>query len=142
MEYVNLDAYGFRSDMYDTNSESCKDANNMACYEAGVRTSNLDQLPSITGNFGLSPNGISPRCQTYSYDLGMQQQQNPMWKNQQQGTEMNQKKFYQNNNRSNVPPSAGILPQQQQMAPSNGNQPISNGGPNGVGNERLIILHL
>ena len=29
MEYVNLDAYGFRSDMYDENTESCKDANNM-----------------------------------------------------------------------------------------------------------------
>lgn len=75
MEYVNLDAYGFRSDMYDDNSESCKDANNMLCYDAGVRTSNIEQLPVITGNFGQSPSGadLNVRCPTYPYDLGMRQ---------------------------------------------------------------------
>lgn len=77
MEYVNLDAYGFRADMYDDNSESCKDANNMLCYDAGVRTSNLEQLPVITGNFGQSPSGadLNVRCPTYPYDLGLKQQE-------------------------------------------------------------------
>jgi hypothetical protein len=76
MEYVNLDAYGFRSDIYDPNTESCKDANNMFCYESGIRTSGLDQLPTITGNFGLNPNGaeIYPRCETYPYDLALKQE--------------------------------------------------------------------
>jgi len=78
MEYVNLDAYGFRSDIYDDNTESCKDANNMSCYDAGVRTSNLDQLPQITGNYGLNPSGanLNVRCPTYPYDLGLNQQAN------------------------------------------------------------------
>lgn len=76
MEYVNLDAYGFRSDIYDSNTESCKDKNNMFCYESGIRTSNLDQLSTITGNYGLNPNGaqIYPRCETYPYDLALQQE--------------------------------------------------------------------
>ena len=77
MEYVNLDAYGFRSDMYDDNSESCKDANNMMCYESGIRTSNLEQLPVITGNFGQSPSGanLNVRCESYPYDLAYKQQE-------------------------------------------------------------------
>ena len=76
MEYVNLDAYGFRSDIYDPNTESCKDANNMFCYEAGIRNSNLDQLPKITGNFGQAPNGaqLGPRCSSNPYDLALAQQ--------------------------------------------------------------------
>lgn len=76
MEYVNLDAYGFRSDIYDPNTESCKDANNMACYEAGIRTSNMDQLPKITGNFNLQPSGrdIGARCESYPYDLAIAQE--------------------------------------------------------------------
>jgi len=78
MEYVNLDAYGFRSDIYDPNTESCKDANNMFCYESGIRTSGLDQLSTITGNFGLNPSGseVYPRCETYPYDLALKQESN------------------------------------------------------------------
>jgi hypothetical protein len=70
MEYINLDAEGFRynQDIKQSPSKegySCTNPNtNMECYNAGVRTINLEQLPKITGNFNVSPNGaqIYPRC--------------------------------------------------------------------------------
>jgi hypothetical protein len=81
MEYINLDAEGFR---YNQDIESskenyygCKNANtNMECYNAGIRTIGLEQLPKITGNFDQSPNGaqIYPRCGTYPENRAMQQE--------------------------------------------------------------------
>lgn len=81
MEYINLDAEGFR---YNQDIESskenyygCKNANtNMECYNAGIRTIGLEQLPKITGNFDQSPNGaqIYPRCGTYPENRAIQQE--------------------------------------------------------------------
>jgi hypothetical protein len=74
MEYINLDAEGFRQDNQDIimgeseNFESCTNSNvNMECYNAGIRTINLEQLPKISGNFGMAPSGanIYPRCGSY-----------------------------------------------------------------------------
>ena len=75
MEYINLDAEGFRHNQDikvgrpSGNTESCTDPNaNIDCYNSAVRTIGIQQLPKITGNFGLSPSGaqIEPRCGNYS----------------------------------------------------------------------------
>lgn len=83
MEYINLDAEGFRqnsdiksSDVHE-GFETCRDANtDMSCYNAGVRRIGLDQLPRITGNFGLNPSGsnVYPRCSTYPEERAMKQE--------------------------------------------------------------------
>ncbi|NDE13731.1 hypothetical protein EBZ80_02250 [bacterium] len=87
MEYINLDAEGFRytSDRFapeivqgtSENFESCTNSNtNMSCYESGVRTIGMEQLPRITGNFNQSPNGaqIYPRCGSYPINVAMKQE--------------------------------------------------------------------
>lgn len=85
MEYINLDAEGFRHN-YDIKSsgttregyESCQNANtNMDCYNAGVRTVGLSQLPRITGNFGQVPSGadVYPRCGSYPKDRAARQEE-------------------------------------------------------------------
>lgn len=81
MEYINLDAEGFRQngDIISSNKSeySCKKSNNnMDCYNSGVRTIGLEQLPKITGNFGMSPNGsqIAPRCGNYSENRALEQE--------------------------------------------------------------------
>lgn len=82
MEYINLDAEGFRynQDIEQSpveNYESCRNSNtDMSCYNAGIRTINLEQLPKITGNFNQSPNGaqIYPRCTTYPMNRAMIQE--------------------------------------------------------------------
>ena len=83
MEYINLDAEGFRQD-YDIESsregyqgETCRNANtNMDCYNAGVRTIGLNQLNRVTGNFGLEPSGsnIYPRCGSTPYNRAERQE--------------------------------------------------------------------
>lgn len=83
MEYINLDAEGFRYNQdiqtKDTkeNYGSCNNSStNMECYNAGIRTINLEQLPKITGNFNISPNGaqIYPRCTTYPENRAIMQE--------------------------------------------------------------------
>jgi hypothetical protein len=82
MEYINLDAEGFRynQDIEQgpvENFESCRNSNtDMSCYNAGIRTINLEQLPKITGNFNQSPNGaqIYPRCGSYPINRAMTQE--------------------------------------------------------------------
>jgi len=82
MEYINLDAEGFRynSDIEQGPVESyssCTNSDvNMDCYNAGVRTIGLEQLPRITGNFNISPNGaqIYPRCGNYPINRAMEQE--------------------------------------------------------------------
>lgn len=83
MEYINLDAEGFRYN-YDLKTgkgvegyESCTNGNtNMDCYNAGVRTVGLNQLNTITGNFGIVPSGaeVYPRCGSYPKDRAMRQE--------------------------------------------------------------------
>lgn len=85
MEYINLDAEGFRfnQDLYNSASpdgtgQSCKDADtNMDCYQSGIRRINLDELNVISGNFGLAPNGaqVYPRCESYPINRAMRQEQ-------------------------------------------------------------------
>lgn len=81
MEYINLDAEGFRYDGQQINSQenfmSCKNSDtNMDCYNSGVRQIGLEQLPKITGNFNISPNGaqIYPRCGNYPINRASQQE--------------------------------------------------------------------
>ena len=83
MEYINLDAEGYRQngDLYsspsDKSVESCRDSNHkMECYASGVRTVGLKQLPRVTGNFGQSPSGaqVAPTCEKYPYSRGMMQE--------------------------------------------------------------------
>lgn len=84
MEYINLDAEGFRQGNQDIVSgdsadghERCRNANtNMDCYNSGVRTVGLNQLPKITGNFGLNPSGadVYPRCGSYPYNRAERQE--------------------------------------------------------------------
>jgi hypothetical protein len=66
MEYINLDAMGFRQndDVMSCNNEKT----NMTCSSAGLRTKNLENLNKITGNYGMSPNGsdMTFRCPNYS----------------------------------------------------------------------------
>jgi hypothetical protein len=84
MEYINLDAEGFRQGTYDIEQsksqegfETCRNPNtNMDCYNAGVRTIGLNQLPRITGNFGTVPSGadVYPRCGSYPYNRAERQE--------------------------------------------------------------------
>lgn len=83
MEYINLDAEGFRQNQSIKNGrpypgvEQANDTNeNMDAYNAGVRTIGLQQLPKITGNFGQSPSGaeVWPRCNSYPYDRALNQE--------------------------------------------------------------------
>jgi len=84
MEYINLDAEGFRQnydikESYQASKDvpSCRNANtNMDCYNAGVRTNGLEQLPRITGNFGINPSGsqVYPRCGSYPMQRAEQQE--------------------------------------------------------------------
>lgn len=81
MEYINLDAEGFRYNqdikMKDTKEGySCNNADtDMSCYNAGIRTIGLEQLPKITGNFNV-PNGaqVYPRCGSYPQNRAMKQE--------------------------------------------------------------------
>lgn len=82
MEYINLDAEGFR---YPTLTESgnsamsCKNAStNMSCYNSGVKRINMKNLDVVTGNFNVSPsNGqIQSRCGNYPDQLAARQIQN------------------------------------------------------------------
>jgi len=91
MEYINLDAEGFRqnSDIKTNGSRegySCSDPNkNMDCYNAAARTIGLNQIPKITGNFNQSPSGaqIEPRCGSYPYNRAMSQETKEAYTNQQ-----------------------------------------------------------
>jgi hypothetical protein len=83
MEYINLDAEGFRynQDIYngstDKSVESCRDPNtNMDCYQSGIRRINLNELPKISGNFGLAPNGaqVYPTCENYPDKRALRQE--------------------------------------------------------------------
>ena len=83
MEYINLDAEGFRKngDIYsapsDKSIESGRNPNgSMDSYGSGVRTAGLKQLPIITGNFGMAPSGaqIIPAAEKYPYNRAMAQE--------------------------------------------------------------------
>lgn len=81
MEYINLDAEGFRADESMKMSDSvegfsCKNPNsNMSCYNTGVQTINMNQLNRVTGNFGQSPSNatIQSRSNNYPMELAMKQ---------------------------------------------------------------------
>ena len=82
MEYINLDAEGFRANEFIKMSPhtvegySCKNPNsNMSCYNSGVQTINMNQLNKVTGNFGQSPSNadIQSRSNTYPMELAMEQ---------------------------------------------------------------------
>jgi hypothetical protein len=89
MEYINLDAEGFRQDGDVVNSKegfsmdksgsgmSCDNSKtNMSCYNSAIRQVGLGQLPSVTGNFNQSPNGaqVYPRCSPYPMNRAMRQE--------------------------------------------------------------------
>ena len=73
MEYINLDATGFRQGQ--DNMSCTNDKTNMTCSSAGIRTRNLDNLNKITGNYGLSPSGadFTFRSPTYSAEKAEEQ---------------------------------------------------------------------
>jgi hypothetical protein len=66
MEYINLDAMGFRQN--DDTMSCTNEKTNMSCSSAGLRTKNMENLNKITGNYGMSPNGsdMTFRCPNYS----------------------------------------------------------------------------
>ena len=84
MEYINLDAEGFQEPSGDIingpaekYTESCYDAaTNMNCRNSAVRTIGLENLPTITGNFGQNPSGaeIFPSCSYNSYNRAQRQE--------------------------------------------------------------------
>lgn len=87
MEYINLDAEGFKNDgdivkegfAYDKSPSpmSCNNYNtNMSCYNSAIRNVGLSQFPAITGNFNLSPSGaqVYPRCTSYPINRAMRQE--------------------------------------------------------------------
>lgn len=81
MEYINLDAEGFRYNQnikMDKNSTamSCQNPNsNMECYNTGVQTINMKQLPQVTGNFGISPSNAQIQSRSPSYPMELAQRQ-------------------------------------------------------------------
>jgi len=84
MEYINLDAEGFKNDgdiiqegYKSPSSMSCPNyGSNMNCYNSAIRNINMSQIPSITGNFDLSPSGgqVYPRCTSYPMNRAMKQE--------------------------------------------------------------------
>jgi hypothetical protein len=85
MEYINLDAEGFRydNDIYvKPSTESQCNAQttnkNMNCYDSGVRQIGMNQLNEITGNFGQSPSSanLQFRCGSNCYEQAMKQEYN------------------------------------------------------------------
>ena len=79
MTYINLDASGYKADLY--GNEGCTPADtatNMECYEADLRSNQLNQYHKISGNFGLNPSGanLTIRCPTNTYTLGQAQYNN------------------------------------------------------------------
>jgi len=89
MEYINLDAEGFKNDGdiisskegysndKGSSSMSCDNSNtNMSCYNSAIRNVGLNQFNKITGNFNLSPSGgqVYPRCTTYPMNRAMRQE--------------------------------------------------------------------
>lgn len=65
IEYVNLDAQGYRGNLYD----------NMFQQQAAIRRQGIDNLGTVTGNFGSGYGAqIAPRCQNYSYRDAMEQE--------------------------------------------------------------------
>jgi hypothetical protein len=82
MEYINLDAMGFRQGDIEmaknSGGMSCRDPNtNMSCNASGIRTINMDNLDKITGNFGMSPSGadLQFRCPNYTAEQAQKQRQ-------------------------------------------------------------------
>lgn len=82
MEYINLDAEGFR---YPTLVEGAKSpmsctnpGTNMNCYNSGAKRINMKNLDVVTGNFNVSPsNGqIQTRCGNYPDALASRQMHN------------------------------------------------------------------
>ncbi len=69
-EYINLDAMGYRqNENGQTDPMSCtNEKTNMMCKNSGLRTHNLDNIPRITGNYGMSPSGadLTFRCPNYT----------------------------------------------------------------------------
>ena len=80
MEYINLDAEGFRYNntikMGEHTEMSCTDPNsNMFCRGAGVRQINLDNLSHITGNFGGVASGADIQARSNNYPMEIAQGQ-------------------------------------------------------------------
>jgi hypothetical protein len=74
MSYINLDASGFKADMY---GESCTQAaTNMECYEAYLRDYQLEQTRKVTGTFGGVASGadLTIRRESFPYEKAMQQE--------------------------------------------------------------------
>lgn len=65
IEYVNLDAQGYRGNIYDS----------MAQQESAIHRQGINTVSEVTGNpgFGYSAQ-IAPRCQNYSYNDAQEQQ--------------------------------------------------------------------
>lgn len=82
MEYINLDAEGFRyPNLVESGKSpmSCTNAStNMNCYDSGVQKINIKNLDVVTGNFGQSPSTaqIQSRCGNYPDHLAMEQMKN------------------------------------------------------------------
>lgn len=65
IEYVNLDAQGYRGNIYD----------NMMQQQSALRRQGIMSVSDVTGNPGVGYNAqVAPRCQNYSYNDAMQQQ--------------------------------------------------------------------
>ncbi len=80
MEYINLDAEGFRYDntikMGKHTEMSCTNPNsNLNCRSAAVRQINLDNLSTLTGNFGGVASGADIQARSNNYPMELAQEQ-------------------------------------------------------------------
>jgi len=90
MEYINLDAEGFRynddievktsSRTYPEQCSAKQTNSNMNCYDSGVRQIGLNQMNEVTGNFGQSPSSanLSFRCGSSPYTRALNQEYSSM----------------------------------------------------------------
>jgi hypothetical protein len=72
-EYINLSASGIDGSVYGNYN------NNMQWNNAGITNQNLRNINNITGNYGLDFGAdVYPKCGSYPYQQGMQQEANQM----------------------------------------------------------------
>ena len=78
MTYINLDASGYKADLYTDRCNSEMTGTNMECYESEIRNTQLNQYHKIGGQFGLNPSGanLTIRCPTNTYTIGQEQYDN------------------------------------------------------------------
>jgi hypothetical protein len=65
IEYVNLDAQGYRGNIYD----------NMLQQQSAIRRQGINDISKVSGNFGSGYGAqVAPRCRNYSYSDALVQE--------------------------------------------------------------------